>query len=371
MAPGRGTRHIGVALRSPEVTLSGEASQGWKQVVEHPVLRLVLYYGGLALATLFLLRVLPPGPRALLDSSIAALSGGEGFALPSDARVFGLEPGADAPSTSPTAVAAVAMLAAVLLALPVAWLYTHTRQKRGYRQSVVQSLILLPLVVAGVVVLVKHSLALAFSLAGIVAAVRFRHNLEDSKDAIYVFLVSGIGIAAGVNLGVAVALSIGFNIVAAALWSVDFGRAPAEAGGAAAERKLRRAQELVNRTGTFIAKVDEELLATMSPDQLDALADRAWRRRKRDAPDVETKRSDRMGTLLRVRTEDVNGTKVAIEEVLDGVLQRWRYGSTLHDPDGTHVLEYTVQFRKNTDRDETLRLLRERVGSHILGVEVV
>ena len=63
---------------------------------------------------------------------------------------------------------------AVLLALPVALVYVRTRAVRGYQQSVVQSLVVLPLVVAGVVVLVKDSLALAFGLAGIVAAVRYR-----------------------------------------------------------------------------------------------------------------------------------------------------------------------------------------------------
>ena len=98
---------------------------------------------------------------------------------------------------------AVAMLAAVLLSLPVAWVYLLTRAKRGYQQSVVQLLIVLPTVVAGIVLLVKYSLALAFSLAGIVAAVRFRNTLDDSKDAVYVFLATAIGLAAAVNLPVA------------------------------------------------------------------------------------------------------------------------------------------------------------------------
>jgi len=94
--------------------------------------------------------------------------------------------------------ATVAMIVAGLIALPVAWIYILTRQKKGFRQSQVHTLIMLPVVVAGVVVLVKNSLALAFSLAGIVAAVRFRNTLEDSKDAVYIFVATGIGLAAGV-----------------------------------------------------------------------------------------------------------------------------------------------------------------------------
>ena len=91
------------------------------------------------------------------------------------------------------------MLAAAAVALPVAWIYTLTRSKRGYQQSVVQLLIILPVVVAGILVMVKYSLTLAFSLAGIAAAVRFRNSLDDSKDAVYVFLVTGIGMAAGLK----------------------------------------------------------------------------------------------------------------------------------------------------------------------------
>src|SRR5687768_7096264 len=96
----------------------------------------------------------------------------------------------------------IAMMAAILLSLPVAWIYQLTRAKRGYQQSVVQLLIILPLVVAGIVVLIKYSLALAFGMAAIVAAVRFRNTLDDSKDAVYVFLATAIGLSAAVDIPV-------------------------------------------------------------------------------------------------------------------------------------------------------------------------
>jgi hypothetical protein len=85
----------------------------------------------------------------------------------------GLDPAAAAPRTSGRAAldAFVAMLAAFVLSLPVAWIYLLTRRKRGYRQSLIQTAIILPIVVAGVVILVKSSIALAFSLGGIVGAI--------------------------------------------------------------------------------------------------------------------------------------------------------------------------------------------------------
>ena len=103
----------------------------------------------------------------------------------------------------------------------VAWIYGLTRQKKGYQQSVVQTLMVLPPLVASVVVMVKYSLALAFGLAGIVAAVRFRNTLEDSKDAVYIFLSTAIGLAAAVMLPIAAVISVLFNAIVLLLWYTD------------------------------------------------------------------------------------------------------------------------------------------------------
>src|SRR5215471_12298440 len=75
------------------------------------------------------------------------------------------------------ATVAFAMIAALACSLPVAWIYTLTRSRRGYSQSVVQMLVIMPVAVSGIFVLVKYSTALAFGLGGIAAAVRFRNTL--------------------------------------------------------------------------------------------------------------------------------------------------------------------------------------------------
>src|SRR2546430_8006441 len=72
-----------------------------------------------------------------------------------------------------------------------------TKQRQGYDPSVVQTVILLPVAVAGIVAVVQNSLVLAFSLAGLAAAVRFRNTLKDSKDAVYIFVAMGVGLAGG------------------------------------------------------------------------------------------------------------------------------------------------------------------------------
>lgn len=115
-----------------------------------------------------------------------------------------------------------AVLGAFLLAVPVAFVYVRTRTRLKYDQSLVQTVIMLPVVVTAILIVVHNSLALAFSLAGIVAAVRFKNDLKESRDAVYVFAAVGIGFAAGVHqLPVAALLSVIFSTLELALWKMD------------------------------------------------------------------------------------------------------------------------------------------------------
>jgi hypothetical protein len=253
----------------------------------------------------------------------------------------------------------------------VAWIYTLTRQKRGFQQSVVQMLVLLPPVVAGIVMLVKHSLALAFSLAGAAAAVRFRNTLDDSKDAAYAFLAIGIGIAAAVELPVALVLSVVFNTVILGLWYTDFGRVPAALEGKEAQRKLERALAMASRTGTFVARLDKELFEHMSPEQLEAAADKALRRRRRNAPDFmdEDVEAERDNLLLRVATFDAPAARKAVEPLLDQRVKRWRYGGLVREQSGTTVVEYMVDLKRREPAQSVLDAVRD-LGGHVVRAEL-
>jgi hypothetical protein len=260
---------------------------------------------------------------------------------------------------------AVAMLASVLLALPVAWVYLLTRAKQGYQQSVVQLLIILPAVVAGVVLLVKFSLALAFSLAGIVAAVRFRNTLDDSKDAVYVFLATAIGLAAAVNVPVAAVLSVGFNVIVLTLWYTDFGSAPVELDGRIADRRLRRARQLA-RTGTFVARMDDEVFRNMTRDQLEGVTERAWHRARGGSESS----SPRTETRLRVHTHDVDAMRQVVEPRLAEYAKSWRAGAIGSD-DGLGTVEYFVQLKRKSSPDELVDLVRAAGSGDVISAELV
>lgn len=118
----------------------------------------------------------------------------------------------------------IAIAAAVLLSLPVSWVYFITTRSKEIDRSFAQTIVVLPVVVAGIATIVQHSLALAFSLAGIVAAVRFRFTLNQPAHALYIFVSIAIGLAAGISaLSIAYVVAVGFVLVNLLLWRANYG----------------------------------------------------------------------------------------------------------------------------------------------------
>jgi hypothetical protein len=118
----------------------------------------------------------------------------------------------------------VAIVGAVLVALPVSWVYMGIRNDQEYDQSLINTILVLPMVVTGIVIIVQNSLALAFSLAGIAGAVRFRNSLKSSGDALFILLAVAIGLSAGIGaVELAALVTIAFNYTFIVLWMTEYG----------------------------------------------------------------------------------------------------------------------------------------------------
>jgi hypothetical protein len=118
----------------------------------------------------------------------------------------------------------ITILGALLTALPSSWVYIAVRNSKDYDQSLVDTIVVLPIVVTSIIIIVQNSLALAFSIAGIAAAVRFRNSLKSSGDALFILLAVGIGLSAGIGaLELAIVMSVAFNYVFLILWVTDYG----------------------------------------------------------------------------------------------------------------------------------------------------
>jgi hypothetical protein len=118
----------------------------------------------------------------------------------------------------------VAIAGALLTALPVSWVYMATRTSEEYDQSLISSILILPLVVTSIVIVVQNSLALAFALGGIAGAVRFKNSLKSSGDALYILLSVGIGLASGIGaVELAFVMALAFNLCFVLLWVTEYG----------------------------------------------------------------------------------------------------------------------------------------------------
>jgi len=346
------------------------------RLAEQPVPRIVSYYIVLTVVLLGL---------AQIDPTLA------GAFNPVRLDQTGLDLGAaaDAAMIDPVEAAraaGVAILAAFLLMVPVSWMYTFTRRKKGFQQSLVQTLIILPTVVAGVVILVRNSVALAFSLGGIVGAVSFRHSLDDTKDAVHIFLAIGVGLAVGVQvMSVAIVVSVSYVAINLILWYTDFGRVPPPLQGGPAERRLAQIQDSPGPGGSgpgegrdqFVSRIDDLLLKSMAPEQLEGVAERAWKRRKRLNEQVDLgvpNRTKGSGFDTTVRIVCPPGgqeaVRAAIESVLNDKAKRWQLDRA-EAGDGAHqALIYHVRFKKKVPGPLLLDALRRTVQDKAASVEM-
>ena len=185
--------------------------------------RLTLYYVAVAAAVLIALKLFPDlrgympfgGVEALMSRSPA----------PPDAAGIFAPPAAETGNLRDSVYwLVITILGALITAWPVSWVYIAVRNPEDYDQSLVDTIVVLPIVVTSIIIIVQNSLALAFSIAGIAAAVRFRNSLKSSGDALFILLSVGIGLSAGIGaLELAIVMTVAFNYVFLTLWVTDYG----------------------------------------------------------------------------------------------------------------------------------------------------
>jgi hypothetical protein len=277
------------------------------------VARVAVYYVVLAMVGLLLIRFSP-----WVREAVAGANLGVGA---SDVFGAGGAPPVGAPigdsAWEQALLATISMLAALAVMLPVTWVYLLTREE-GYDESVVHSMLILPVAVTGIVMVVKSSVALAFSLAGIVAAVRFRTSLDDTKDAVYIFLAIGVGLAAGIQaLGIAIALSVVFNAVVLTLWGTRFGNVHATSGaGALGIGGVLAHEGAAVGTGRSFADISAALERQIQED-------RAKSKEKRS------------NSLILVHAKAAGPAQALVDDLLERHAARWKLAEIGPGPGGT------------------------------------
>jgi len=284
--------------------------------VDRSLLRLLLYYVLLVLGTIVLARYVPAVRQAVsLEGPPPGITAKE---LRKTLEEGGGATGEAAARPTPATSTALAMIGALALVIPVARVYMLTKQRQGYDPpSVVQTVILLPVAVAGIVAVVQNSLALAFSLAGLAAAVRFRNTLKDTKDAVYIFVAMGVGIAAGVQaLALCFVMSVIYNVSVVTLWALNVG-------------DTYPGEPRPSFTGEFpiaaaLPPIRDELLVDADP-----------------------------------------AARPLVERALDRLTKRWRLIEQGSGTDGRVALTYDVRLKKKTTRSALIDAIAREAAPHV------
>ena len=100
---------------------------------------------------------------------------------------------------------AAAIVGALVTVLPISWVYMGIRTGEEYDQSLISTIMILPLVVTGIVIIVQNS-------------------LKSSGDALFILIAVGTGLAAGIGaVELALVMSVGFNYAFLLLWATEYG----------------------------------------------------------------------------------------------------------------------------------------------------
>jgi hypothetical protein len=255
------------------------------------------------------------------------------------------------------------MVGALLLMLPIAWAYVATRERKKVDHSVVATITLMPMAVAAILVIVQDSLAVAFSLAGIAGLVRFRSALDDTKDAMYVFVAIAVGLGAGVGaMEASAALAVLYNLVAVALWWWN-AEPPPIAEMALGEQKVPRGRSLLEvlLPRRHRARQPEPVAEWLKPEESIPLTTGGDGNTNSTSNGAATKREG----VLRIHAADGITTRRAVEEVLDGCTKRWTLESDDRGEDGLETLTYQVRLKKRCEPTELLGTLHERLGPEL------
>jgi len=284
--------------------------------------RLVLYYAVVAALV------------TVMDLSMPLAPSGEGRMLASwlEQLIFGTVTGLRIIPAWLDATLAMAM--AFVLTVPTVLVYVRTRTHETYDESLVNTVLVLPSVITAILIVVQSSLALAFSLTGIVAAVRFRSNVKESRDALYIFASVAIGFASGVYaLDVAAAASLFFVLLELFAWRSGLG------GDHSGTHAAHWPDSPSNPVLAVAASGEGRRPAGNHPHAKPD--DRAGGEAK---PNPEPKPKS---MVLRVEADDLEHGRRVVEAVLAATAKKWQFERTLHHGGRTTGLEYHARLRRS------------------------
>jgi uncharacterized membrane protein YhiD involved in acid resistance len=106
------------------------------------------------------------------------------------------------------------LIVSFICGLLISFFYRISYRGPGISYSFLNSLIILAMITAVVIMVIGNNLARAFGLVGAMSIIRFRTAIKETQDIIFIFFSLAIGMASGVGLhALAIASSIIIGLV--------------------------------------------------------------------------------------------------------------------------------------------------------------
>lgn len=129
---------------------------------------------------------------------------------------------AQAPVSVPLVL--LGLLLSFLCGQSLAWVYIWTHSGLSYSRTFVNSLIVIPVLVAAVMMVLANNLITAFGMMAVFAIVRFRNILRDTLDTSYILAGLVVGMACGTQrYPVAILVTVVIIAILVYLWATAFG----------------------------------------------------------------------------------------------------------------------------------------------------
>ena len=104
----------------------------------------------------------------------------------------------------------IALISSTVLNLVLAKLYIVTHGGYSYSKTFLQTIVLVGVTVALIMVIIGSDIARAFALVGAMSIVRFRTPVKDSRDLVFVFAAIAVGMACGTQFHIFAAIFTAF-----------------------------------------------------------------------------------------------------------------------------------------------------------------
>ena len=199
---------------------------------------------------------------------------------------------------------AIALSLSFVLSAMIAWVYRFTHRNVSYSQSYVQTLVILGMLIALIMLVVGSNIARAFALVGALSVVRFRNAIKETRDVGFIFLVMGVGMAAGTRFyTLAVVAAVVISLIIVVMFRFNW-------FAASVQRQVVKVQ--IPPDGNYTDRIQDVLIAQTSEFELVSIESIRGGALTELTYTVRLKKGSEPGTLIAALGERTGGQRVTV-----------------------------------------------------------